>query len=848
MKSMPKSKKPFVERKKFKDGGDVEELTTQPKNQVTIPDIPSLGTNEKDSPRLPAKELFNTFTNVYREKTTNRDLQILMAGLGISEGTLGIDLVNMSADQRNMMAQNLLAQYQTKLGDTNVQGRVVRPLNAPSGIYEMGVNASRPLGQGRISAGVNAVRTPEDTRVLGYNVGYGSKVGPGFLSAGVNIPKGGPKPSAQLNYRVPFKEGGLLQEGGTVDEESGNEVPVGSLKKEVRDDIPAQLSEGEFVFPADVVRFIGLQKLMELRQAAKEGLSKMEAMGQMGNSDEATEEDTGEFETELDDIFKEIEEEGTSSKKDEGEQRKMAVGGFLTVPPKVNPTNVPFSVERYSKEGEKDIFMPTFGGKAQAAVPEGFEKSTKVQSFGGVFREQDEAQPTVSTPKQQPSLNQSLATEPQRMQASSVGVNRGTEKESDTTATDLTKTVQPIPKAYAGLDSAPPATNPVLQYLDPKSSGGAWGTKAGKSSGAGFGFEGMVKQIEQRLATKGVTAENIGQLSVREVDGPPITKQVQKFYEDDGKYSYKVLSGEGDDQRWVELTPEQLQKVRTEQGPEGDSVSYIDLPQKQQEVYDKSTGKTIAAGQSIDLGGWGEGPGITYGSLTFDEKGKPKISTYGEDTSDAKYIAPALMLATLPFGGIGGIIGSATGASTSLAAGLTSAGLSTTAASIVTGAITNAATNGILAAVTGGNVGKAMTSGAISGGIGASAMELSNAVLGTDTVNSIAKATNLTPKQVASVFSSSVASGINTAVAGGDFSDITKTFGQSLIASGVSEMAATTVMKQLKDTLPADRLKGVSSATKMLSNVAINAGLKGLDVDKAIKYYAPQVLSKAFIS
>tara|TARA_R110000822_G_scaffold136570_1_gene274064 strand:- start:1096 stop:3105 length:2010 start_codon:yes stop_codon:yes gene_type:complete len=85
-----------------------------------------------------------------------------------------------------------------------------------------------------------------------------------------------------------MQEGGLQDEGGTVDKESGNDVPSGSLKKEVRDDIPAMLSEGEFVFPADVVRYIGLSKLMELRQEAKMGLKVMEEMGQMGNSEEAT--------------------------------------------------------------------------------------------------------------------------------------------------------------------------------------------------------------------------------------------------------------------------------------------------------------------------------------------------------------------------------------------------------------------------------------------------------------------------------------------------------------------------------------------------------------------------------
>ena len=115
-----------------------------------------------------------------------------------------------------------------------------------------------------------------------------------------------------------FEDGGLLQEGGSVDEVSGNEVPPGSLKKEVRDDIPAQLSEGEFVFPADVVRYYGLETLMEMRQRAKAGLQRMEDMGQMGNSEEATLPDDIPFS--LEDL--DIEEE---------EEYNYQVGGF--VPP-----------------------------------------------------------------------------------------------------------------------------------------------------------------------------------------------------------------------------------------------------------------------------------------------------------------------------------------------------------------------------------------------------------------------------------------------------------------------------------------------------------------------------------
>ena len=85
-----------------------------------------------------------------------------------------------------------------------------------------------------------------------------------------------------------FNEGGLRDEGGAVEPESGNEVPSGALKKEVADDIPVMISEGEFVFPADVVRYIGLETLMKMRQDAKQGLKMMEKMGQMGNSEEAT--------------------------------------------------------------------------------------------------------------------------------------------------------------------------------------------------------------------------------------------------------------------------------------------------------------------------------------------------------------------------------------------------------------------------------------------------------------------------------------------------------------------------------------------------------------------------------
>ena len=76
-----------------------------------------------------------------------------------------------------------------------------------------------------------------------------------------------------------FEEGGIADDGMDRDPVSGNEVPPGSLAKEVRDDIPAQLSEGEYVVPADVVQYYGLKFFEDLRMQAKMGLAQMEESG-----------------------------------------------------------------------------------------------------------------------------------------------------------------------------------------------------------------------------------------------------------------------------------------------------------------------------------------------------------------------------------------------------------------------------------------------------------------------------------------------------------------------------------------------------------------------------------------
>jgi len=149
-----------------------------------------------------------------------------------------------------------------------------------------------------------------------------------------------------------FDEGGLMQEGGTVDPVSGNDVPVGSTQEEVRDDIPAQLSEGEFVMPADVVRYHGLDKMMALRDEAKAGLQRMDDMGQMGNSEEAVIPDGIPFDLNDLDI--------------EDEPMEMQVGGFVQQPFGITQAaNQPFQYQQSAFQN----YVPQVNVPAAATTP-----------------------------------------------------------------------------------------------------------------------------------------------------------------------------------------------------------------------------------------------------------------------------------------------------------------------------------------------------------------------------------------------------------------------------------------------------------------------------------------------
>ena len=85
-----------------------------------------------------------------------------------------------------------------------------------------------------------------------------------------------------------------LKEGGEVEadfvdddkEDDAADPPPGATPEQVADDIPAMLSEGEYVLPANVVNFLGLKNITEMHQSVLDEIQQMADLGFVENVDE----------------------------------------------------------------------------------------------------------------------------------------------------------------------------------------------------------------------------------------------------------------------------------------------------------------------------------------------------------------------------------------------------------------------------------------------------------------------------------------------------------------------------------------------------------------------------------
>jgi hypothetical protein len=202
---------------------------------------------------------------------------------------------------------------------------------------------------------------------------YAEMMGNGYAVGGV----------VEGQTEMAFADGGL-----PVDPVSGNEVPPGSLPEEVRDDIKVGVSEGEYIVPADVLRYYGMKFFEDLRAEAKVALSGMEQDGRMGGEPmmEAPME-------EGDDLpFSTEELQATDDMNEGGYMRGYAVGGITT--PGDAATAYPDTqmadifgtsgntggiqyVTYYGPNGEI-ITIQTFNGSPMTPVPSGYTTTPPV--------------------------------------------------------------------------------------------------------------------------------------------------------------------------------------------------------------------------------------------------------------------------------------------------------------------------------------------------------------------------------------------------------------------------------------------------------------------------------------
>ena len=125
------------------------------------------------------------------------------------------------------------------------------------------VGADIPMGKDTLSAGLSGIAGNMGghfgAKPMAVDVGYNTKVGPGYLNAQIARDLANRQNRYQANYNIPFAEGGQLggySDGGRMLKGPGDGMSD-SIPATIGGKQPARLADGEFVVPADVVSHLG---------------------------------------------------------------------------------------------------------------------------------------------------------------------------------------------------------------------------------------------------------------------------------------------------------------------------------------------------------------------------------------------------------------------------------------------------------------------------------------------------------------------------------------------------------------------------------------------------------------
>jgi hypothetical protein len=210
----------ILRSKKFAEGGSVAAYDPFQVDEVMNSIDAPRGYKEGGSVQGPDieftedPEALRLYKYAMRQTTPNPEELASGVGAGINTRigggnfSAGFDMNRMTQGERDQMMRSLATNYNINLGDLNLNARVQKPLEAED-VYIGMLNGSIPLAAGRAMLGIQGIKTPQGSDVLGYSAGWSGKVGPGNLSANINLPKRGGK-SAQVQYQIPFAEGGSV--------------------------------------------------------------------------------------------------------------------------------------------------------------------------------------------------------------------------------------------------------------------------------------------------------------------------------------------------------------------------------------------------------------------------------------------------------------------------------------------------------------------------------------------------------------------------------------------------------------------------------------------------------------
>lgn len=181
-----------------------------------------------------------------------------------------------------------------------------------------------------------------------------------------------------------FMTDGPVNSPQKVEPTTGNEIPPGSSAEEVKDDVTAKLSPGEYVVPADVVQYFGVAYFEKLRDKAKKAMGEMDQGGRING---------GAPQDELPFSDEEL------AVEDSGEDPpKFAAGGLVSGLAQGAAASQTNTTKTYVGPGGQEIEIQFVNGQPVTQIPPGFV--LKGGQVSGLRTEVDEGERPQNTLQQ----------------------------------------------------------------------------------------------------------------------------------------------------------------------------------------------------------------------------------------------------------------------------------------------------------------------------------------------------------------------------------------------------------------------------------------------------------------